>query len=882
MAAAKEQKNMSDSLLQTKLFLPTPKQDLICRERLTERLQSGLQKANCFNRKLTLISAPAGYGKTTLTSQWLAKVDFPVAWLTLEPSENDPTRFLAYILAALQTISPEIGISVISLLKAPKRPPQELMMTTLINELSAFDGVLLLVLDDYHVIQSPGNHEMLNYLVEHMPPNLHLVIASREDPPLPLARLEAQREMISVRQAELRFDVDEALAYFSAVARLDLTAQQAGKLTRRTEGWVTGLQLAAISIRSIADRDAFIESFAGSNRYILDYLFEEVIEGQTDEMRSFLLQTAVLNRICADLANSITGRSDGQEFLEQLERSNFFIVPLDQTRGWYRYHRLFADLLRHRLDNSEYHAEQLHERASSWYAEHNYLEEAIEHALAGQHWDLAGETIESASDVMLRRGDIGTLLGWCRRMPEEVLLSRPEWALVLAWPLILLGKFDEADRILQQIKEMASTLPDALLAQVVAAEAFSSRSQGDMERTIELSKKALSLLPEEDLSSRGNITLNLGIITWHLGQLDDAETALRDALGATSATGNDYAHHTALVFMARTHAARGNLSAALDSVEHAIDMGDRIPTAVLAHCDKAAILLEWNELKPAWEHLERASAIADIIQNTEFIAACSVQRASFHLSLKQLDAANSALEPALAFCQTKDIPRLTYARIKSLQVQLALANGDFETADQIHASIPLPHDAATFTRFIDLNTARIHLARGEMGKARDVLQAAHDLAAQSGWGYALHIIRVLQALAAEDLDRAINFLRPVLDEGGSQGFLRVFLDEGDEIKVILREAARRGVAPSYIGRILNAAMNSASTIPIHEGLIEPLSERELEVLRLVAAGMSNRQVAEQLVVSLGTAKSHIHHIFGKLGVFNRTEAVTKGRELGLI
>ncbi|MGA9534030.1 MAG: LuxR C-terminal-related transcriptional regulator, partial [Anaerolineales bacterium] len=856
--------------------------DLVRRERLTELLQSGLQTGNRFNRKLTLISAPAGYGKTTLASQWISVIDVPVAWLTLEPSENDPTRFNAYLVAALQTAAPGSGTSVQGMLQDPNRPSQELILTTLINQLSAFEGAFLLVLDDYQVIQSPVIHEALNYLVDHLPPNMHLVITSREDPPLPLARLEARREMLSVRQAKLRFDVDEATAYFNSISSLALTSQQAGKLTRRTEGWVTGLQLAALSMSSTKDRDAFIETFTGSNRYILDYLFEEVFEGQTDEMRSFLLHTAVLNRICADLANSITGQSNGQDLLEQLEHSNFFIVPHDQTREWYRYHRLFADLLRHRLNNSEYSVGKLHERASYWYAEHDYLEEAIEHALVGQHWELAGETIEAASDARLRRGEIGTLLGWCRRMPEEVLLSRPELALAYAWPLILLGKFDEADRVLQHIKEMVPNMPDDLLGQVMAAEAFSSRSQGDMERTIKLSKRALTLIPEDDLASRGNIALNLGLITWHLGQLDEAEIALREALEATSAPGNDYAHHTALVFMARTHAARGNLIAALEPIERAIQMGDRIPSAVLAYCDKAAIHFERNELKSAWDHLERASAIADSIQNTEFSSACCVLRASFHLSLKQIDAAKSALAPALAYCQTKDVPRLSCARIKSFQVELALANGDFETADQIHGSLQLPHDAATFTRFIDLNTARIHLAKGEKGEARQALLAAQDRAAQSGWGYALHIIRVLQARTAEDLDRAIDFLQPVFEEGESQGFLRVFLNEGDEVKVILWEAARRGVAVSYVERILDAAGSTVSTMPRNEGLIELLSERELEVLRLVAAGMSNRQVAEQLIVSLGTAKSHIHHIFGKLGVSNRTEAASKARKLGLI
>ena len=456
---------------------------------------------------------------------------------------------------------------------------------------------------------------------------------------------------------------------------------------------------------------------------------------------------------------------------------------------------------------------------------------------------------------LLRRGEIGTLLSWCRRMPEKVLLSRPEWALAFAWPLILIGNFDEAEHVLQRIKEMASNMPDDLLGQVMAAEAFLSRSQGDMERTIELSKKALTLIPDEDRASRGNIALNLGIITWHLGQLDDAEIALRDALGATLATGNDYAHHTALVFMARTHAARGNLRAALDSVEHAIEMGDRIPTAVLAHCDKAAILFEWNELKPAWEHLEQASEIAGTVQNAEFSSACSILRASFHLGLKQIEAAYSALAPALAYCQTKDVPLLTSARVRSFQVELALANGDVETAGKIHASIPLPHDATTFTRFIDLNTARIHLAKGEKGKARQ----GSGGSSRPGHPIGLGLCPASHPCTTSPRSRRPGSSdRPSFDRCLRREKHRVFCVYSSMKETNSRSSCRKPLdAGSRLGMSSESWMRPCpqqAQFLRRMGLIEALSERELEVLRLVAAGMSNRQVAEQLVVSLGTPK----------------------------
>jgi LuxR family maltose regulon positive regulatory protein len=882
MGLEKGKPEQNDPLLRTKLFMPTPRNDLIPRPRLIELLHANLHQDDHFHRKLTLIAAPAGYGKTTLASQWLADIDLPVGWLSLEPSENDPTRFLTYLLAALQRVAPHLGEAVQAMLQAPQRPPQEILLTTLINDLTAHRDPILLVLDDYHVIRSQPIHEVLNFLIEHLPPNIHLVITSREDPPLPLHRLQARRQMLGVRQADLSFVEEEVIAYFRDVSQVDLSPEHAAMLTRRTEGWVTGLQLAALSMKSAQDRDSFIESFTGSNRYVLDYLFEEVFDTQPEKMKSFLLHTAILNRICANLADTVTRRDDSQILLEQLEHANFFIVPLDQARQWYRYHRLFVDLLRHRLSKSMLNVAELHERASRWYAEQDSFEEAIEHALAGGHWELAGEWIDQASDQTLRRGEVLTLLTWCRRMPEEVLLSRPEWALTFAWPLILIGEVEQADRVLQHIKGNLPSDNRPLRGRVLAAEAFLSRTSGEIAKTIELSKQALEYLPEDDRSSRGNLAVNLGLITWHIGQLDEAEKALKEALLDTQATRNHYSHHTAQVFLARTHASRGDLTSAITHLKKALTMGDRVPTAVLAHTDLAAIHFERNQLESAWEHLERAYVIAEAIHNQEFHTACAVQRALFHLRLGEVKAAQSAIEPALAIQRTQELPILTDARLKACQIQIALAEGDLATARKIQTSISIPHDAHTFCRFIDLNTARIHLAAGERDQARLALQAASEYAEAAGWRYALYVIRVMQSLQAEDIETAIPILQPALQTAEIQGLIRVFLQESDQILGILREAARRGICPGYIGEILAVVEEQVPAPSSYEALPEPLTKRELEVLRLIAAGRSNRQIAEQLVVSLGTAKSHIHHIFGKLDVSSRTEAAARARNLNLI
>jgi LuxR family maltose regulon positive regulatory protein len=877
-----EEPAQTGPLLRTKLFVPAPRNDTIQRPRLIHTLQTGLKAGETFNRKLTLISAPAGYGKTTLASQWIAETGISAAWLSLETGENDITRFLTYLVAALRCVSPEIGGSTLGMLQAPQRPPPEILLTALINELTAYHGSLLLVLDDYHVIRSHPIHEILNFLVEHLPPNVHLIITSREDPPLPLYRLLARREMLGIRQAELSFTVDEVGAFFRTLSGLDLTEDQVARLTRRTEGWVTGIQLAALSLKHSVDRDDFINSFTGSNRFILDYLFEEVFKIQSEEMKSFLLQTSVLERMCANLADAVTDEKGSRVLLEQLVHANFFIVPLDATGEWYRYHRLFSDLLRHRLEGAGIDRTTLHDRAGWWFADHDYLDDAIEHALQGALWDSACHWIAKAGDRCLRRGEIITLLSWWQRVPERVVLGEADWALSYAWSLILGGDLETAERILKSTKELPSSQEMKIKGEIASAEAYISRGRGDTGRTIELSKQALALLPEDDRGNRGTIALNLGLITWHLGQLDDAEIALREALEDTRATNNHYGYQTALLFTARTAGARAQLDEALRYLELALDIGDHVPTAVLVHTDLAAIAFERDHLEMAWEHLAHAEAIAEATHSTEFLTAWAIQRALFHLGLNQVGKAAEALKPALVILNTGQLSPTTKARIIACQVQIVLAAGDIGTASRLLETMPLPHDAQTFFRFIDLNTARLQLAAHEPSRACATLRESQERAEAAGWSYALLAIRILQSLAAEDTEQALACLEPALLQAENQGFLRIFLSEGDRMLALLKHAAQRGIAPAQINRILAAASPSETEASAASTLVEPLTERELEVLRLLAAGLSNREIAEQLVVSLGTAKAHIHHIFGKLDVSSRIQAASRGRELGLL
>lgn len=872
-----------DSLLQTKLFAPSPKPGLVKRSHLLDRLNTYLVGEGVFGRKLTLIAAPAGYGKTTLASQWLQTFKVPVAWLSLEEGDNDPTRFIRYLIAALQLVSPDLGRESQAILQAPQKPPDEVLLTALINDLAANPELLVLVLDDYHVIQTSAIHQALRFLVEHIPETLHLVIATREDPPLAIPRLQARGQVLVIRQADLIFTEEEAAEFFRQQADLELSERETAALTSRTEGWVTGLQLAALSMRGTKDRTEFIRSFTGSNRFVLDYLFEEVFSQQSEEIQEFLLRTAVLDRFCSELCDAVLERKGSQAVIQDMERAHFFIVPLDQSRCWYRYHRLFGDLLRHRLRTSESDIEnRLHLRASQWLEENGYPAKAIDHALAAQDWERAARLIVQEHGAMLRKGEITTLLAWCQLLPDSIRLKCPDLALAHAWTLILIGEVEQAGSIVEAAKLQAGE-STRLQGEIASAEAFIARTLGDMPRTVELSKKALALLPEEDRLSRGILSVNLGIITWHQGQLEETKRVLREGLADSLAVDNHFAAHTAQVFLARTLASQGRLREAKVLYEQAFRAGDQVPTAVIAHSDMAALYFEWNELTKSFEHLERASQIAEIIRNSEFQIACQVQRALIHLRLGKFDTAAEALQAADALVRDKDLPLLTRARWMACRAQLALAQSDLESARRWLESMPVEHDAHTFYRFLDMNTARLHLAEGQSDCARDRLAEAYEQAERSGWVYAALAVRVLQTLAAESQETALEFLRDALLRAEPEGYMRLFLNEGEALIPIFKEAARQGVTPEYIGKILSAWENAHAIVPEQlSGLIEPLTERELEVLRLVAAGLSNRQIAGQLVVSLGTVKSHIHHIFGKLNVQSRTKAAARAKELDLL
>jgi len=870
---------MTTPLLATKLYIPPVRPELVPRPRLIERLNAGL------HRKLTLISAPAGFGKTTLVSEWAAGCDQPAAWLSLDEGDNDPTHFWAYFIAALQTVQADVGEAALMAFQSPQPPPMEAVLTALINELAAVPNPFVLVLDDYHVIEAQPIHSAFAFLLDHLPPQMHLVIATRADPSLPLARLRGRGQLAELREADLRFTTDEAAAFLNQVMGLDLSDEDVAALEARTEGWIAGLQMAALSMQRQKDIPGFIAAFTGSHRYILDYLIEEVFQRQPAGVQDFLLKTSILDRFTAPLCDAVAERDDSREVLLALEQANLFIVPLDESRRWYRYHRLFADLLRHRLDMvcGSKQVALLHARASQWYETESFATDAVHHALAGSDWERAATLILDVGETMLKRGEVMTLLGWFRALPDEVVRARPRLCYECSWPLILTGQIDAAESYLGQAEQTAQDDP-ALLSSIFAAQAYIARARGDDRRTIELSQRALSLLPQDDLSARSSVAVNLGIAHWSSGHLTEAEQALAEAEHAARQSGNTYARLTALGFLGIIRAARGRLHQAAELLREAIQSGGQSPATALAHNDLGALLYEWNDLEAAADHLQRGIELGQRGGNVE--VQIGGYRTLARLKQAQGDgsAALDALQEAHRLARDSDVSPLMRARDAACHVQIALTQDDLATAMRWAEQVTQDADASPFYPLLGLTQARLLLAQNEKAAATEQLAARHETAVRAGWQFGVIEVRALQALAAPTPTAALDFLADALTLAQQEGYVRTFVDKGEPMAALLREAASQGIAPDYVAKLL-AAFKVPEKVPPRprvQPLIEPLSDRELEVLRLLADGLTNQEIAHALCVSVNTVKTHLRNIYGKLGVHNRRETVAKAKELNLL
>jgi LuxR family maltose regulon positive regulatory protein len=873
---------MTEIILHTKLGVPPIRKVAVSRTRLLDYSNKGLLQGGEFLRKLTLVSAPAGYGKTTLISEWLHQLDVQAAWLSLDESDNDPARFLVYLITAIQVIQPKFGESLLAMIQSPQTPPQEVILTILVNELAVLPSLFILVLDDYQAINNLSIHRQITFLLENLSTRMHLVLITREDPLIPISRLRARDQVLEIRQDDLRFTLDEISEFMRRVMQLDLTYDDIVALERRTEGWIAGLQLAGLSLHGLRDKGYFIREFTGTNRYILDYLIEEVFNRQSVDMREFLLETAILDRLSGPLCDAVTGRSGSQEMLEQLDKVNMFIVPLDQSRTWYRYHRLFSELLRHQRHLVGQITDKiiLHQRASQWFESEGYPSEAIQHSLAAQDWLKAAQLIGRVNESMFKHGEIVTLLGWLEKLPTELLGSQPGLCMAYAWALLLSGKYEQADPVLQQAEKLAPP-GSVYLGQVSTAQAYLARSVGDNPRVIKTSQLALSLLPEMDSTQRSNLLMNLGLVYWHDGHLLEAEQALMEAQEKALQCNNLYAQLTSEIFLARTLASRGALREAAAMYPSIIQRGAQIPVNALAYLDLGSLHYEWNELEQTELYLQQGLELSRRTGNVEFqIAGLILQT---YLLIAHQDWSGAQQVSDQAWVMSQDFSSQTRARCAACQAQVSLATGDLKSASHWMGQTSINVDPHPFYRFLVLIKPRLLIAQGRQEVAAEQLMNCYRVASQTGWGYALIAVRVLQALAANNPESAHDFLSDALHLAEPEGYIRTFIDAGIGIVPLLRDAAQRGITPAYVGRILTAlgTKTKSSTTESHT-LVEPLSEREIQVLRLVSVGLSNREIAGRLFISTGTAKTHVHNLCGKLGVRNRTEAAVRAKELELL
>lgn len=868
------------AILQTKLHRPQSQTCLVARPRLVERLNAGL--GGC----LTLVSAPAGYGKTTLIGEWLQGLETRSAGLSLDEGDNDPRRFMDYLLAALRQIRADVGQAVEPMLRSPQPPPGESVMTALVNEITALGQAFVLVLDDYHVIHTPSIHQQLNFLLEHSPPQMQMVLISREDPPLPLPRLRARAGLAEIRQTDLRFSPEECTDFLQRVMALNLSPEDVAALERHTEGWIVGLQLAALSMRGLGDVSGFIQEFTGSNRFILDYLVEEVFERLPSDMQQFLLKTSILERLCGPLCDEVIGEpSSGrsQSVLEHLEHSNLFIIPLDQSRRWYRYHRLFAELLRQRLQQAAQMIPEstLHRSASRWFAKEGFFPEAIQHALAGEDWDRAAGLVAEQSVVLLRRGELMTLLGWFKSLPEEVICTRPQLCRDYGWALTLTGQLDAASGYFQ-LAEQAVSGDEALLGTILVGQAYNLRLRGSYQQAIDYARRAQQILPQADHLSHGLSALTLGFALWNSNSLREAEQAFMEVDQAAQQSNNQYARVTAIAFLGAIQAVYGNLRRSAGLCQQVIQTAGDAPTASPAHNTLGVLFYEWNDLASAVRHLQTGIEQSAYIGN--WMVQCEGLRslALLHLASGEIEAAESTLQKAHQLAQTHEVNPPTRLRNAACQVQISLAQDDLDSAQFWADQISEPADASLLYPSLGLTPARMLLARHEKNLAAQELEELYRTASKHRFGSGMIEIRALQALAAEGPGEALHILREALNMGRPEGFIRTFLNKGEAMEHLLeRSKPGAGELKPYIQTLLSSFGGAARETKI-QPLVEPMSERELEILRLLAQGLSNSEIAGRLIISVGTVKSHVHHILEKLGCDSRLQAVAKAREMGLL
>lgn len=888
--------SMINPFLHTKCHLPPTRPNGVPRTRLGERLQGGLLAG----RKLALISAPAGYGKSTLAAGWVRQTGLPFAWLSLDEQDNDFGRFLAYLLLALQKIAANAGVQTRLALDAPQLPSAETIAACLCHDLvqlGEVNGRFLLALDDYHKIRLPLIHDLLNRLLDHLPPTCHLLLISREDPPLPLPRLRVRGEMTEVRARDLRFTAAETEQFFNQAMQLGLPPEWVEALAARTEGWIASLQLAALSLqgRDAAQTEVFIREFGGSHRYVFDYLAEEVLGQQSEEIQAFLRATAVLDRFNASLCQALTGRADSQDILHQLEQANLFLVSLDDERNWHRYHHLFADYLQADLTPSDLAA--LYQKAALWHEYHAMPFEAVRYALSSDDTEFAADIIERAlaQDTTWSGGNVALLSSWLDALPPHIWSERPQLSLHASRILYLSGHFDLAEKYIAQTEESLKRRPvTAAVAHMIALASLYRGAiaavKGDVAQAIAQITHAQQGLAAEDHLAHARAFFSLGLAHELAGDPAQAIQNYEQSSKTAQTAGVLFLTVHGRCAAAQVHIGQGRLNLAEAACRQAIQAAKHQPDIAplgLAEIILGGIALERNKLDAAAEHLTKGMALArkgglmdDVILGLAYLARLRVAQ-------KEGDAAMAALQEASQIIQTFGIQRMSEL-IAAYVARLHLHNGQMAAAVQWAAAVqqaaPNQSGAAdTLHEFVALTLARVLLAQGDLATAQAIVATVQQQAAVAGRQRTQLEALVVEALvqAAEGAqETAVVTLSNALQLAAPEQICRLFLDEGIALAGLLPQA--RAAAPPFVDDLLDAMAAELGETAVTAVNPNALSEQERNVLRLVSAGLSNREIAAELVISPGTAKWHVHNILQKLDVSSRTQAAARAHELGLV
>ena len=906
---------VTSPLLETKLYVPKSRRHPVARPRLSDRLGNGTET------KLTLVSAPAGFGKSTLLAEWIAHsptVQRSIAWLSLDQGDSQPASFWTYLISALRTVVPNVGARALDQLRGSQPPSIEGILATVLNEINAADRDIVLVLDDFHLVGSHDIQVGMEFLLEHMPPRMHVVIATRADPGLRLSRLRARGELVEIRAVDLRFNPDEAASYMNEVMGLNLSPTDVAALETRTEGWIAALQLAGLSLQGRDDVGTFIAGFAGDDRYIVDYLAEEVLQRQPEHVRSFLLDTSVLARLSGPLCDAVTASSGGGATLEALDRGNLFLVPLDDRRQWYRYHHLFGDVLHSRLlAGDPGRAADLHRRASDWHERAGDRPEAIRHALAGDDFARAADLVELAIPQMGRDRQEATLHGWLAVLPEELIRARPVLSDGYAGNILARGmtegieeRLRDAERWLAANAEGSTMAGDATPAMVVADEAAFrklpasiaihraglARLLGDVAGTIAHARRALDLVGEDDPIGRASASALLGLAHWSNADLETADDLYGRSLALFEKIGFLADTLGLRITLADMQIARGRLRDALSTYEQGLELVDRSSTTVLRgaadmHVGMSEVLGERNDPVGAAEHLEQARRLGEDNGLPQHPYRWRVAAARLRQAAGDLPAANELLKDAERRYFTDFSPP---ARpVAAVRARLLIVQGNLPEAWRwARDEAVSAQDQLTYVReFEHLTLARLMLAEARRDRASEAAEGLVDfverlLAAADDGGRMGSAIDALVVLAlahhtSGDRTAALAAFTRAIALAEPEGYVRIFADEGPPMAALLKFAMRQKDVAVAASRLLSALLAADAALPTQQTLIEPLSERELEVLRLLQGDLDGPDIARELTVSLATVRTHTRNVYAKLGVNSRRAAVRRAVELGL-